>query len=207
MGWIDECQTIERDHCQHQPGGWRWLPRFMILKGGHVYLSRTAPISILKCYQHKLQSRTLNNNNKNNNNNRNSGTNSLGSVGSASTSSTSDTSQSSSLYIEKFDRTRIGHLNRSKTNRLIRLNNDLERDLTLNSIAYYSCYKTDFRCLKSNELNDQRVHCFTINNGIVGEKRYLSVETSVDLQTLNKAWTRSNYYSVMQLKVCANKIS
>lgn len=202
MGWVSEYESLSplSSPCRltsRQPTSLsRWLSRFFIAKGGHVYLFKHPPVAILKAFKGKLAQSSR----------RNHSGSSLGSVGSstsdASTSSTSSTqlslaaaSTSSDLLMSK--------TRRSKPDRVERANQDLEKELLAASMNCFVACKSDFRIVKSSELLDAKDSCFLLNNGSI-ITRYFSTENAVDLQKLQTAWTRTNYHSVTKFKVSSN---
>ncbi|RWS09753.1 gamma-1-syntrophin-like isoform X2 [Dinothrombium tinctorium] len=87
-------------------------------------------------------------------------------------------------------------------------------------IAVYRCYQSVLRCLKTNELVDERENCFILltanGHNQLGTSNvckfgpssiaYLSVETGHDLMKIKNAWNKATYYSVTQLGV-RNKLN
>lgn len=203
MGWLSEREClslIDSPHSrlalQQTTAPSRWLSRFLIAKGGHLYLFKHPPVAILETFKSRLIQTSRRNHSG-------SSGSSLGSVGSstsdASTSSTSSAhfslnaaSTSSDLLMTK--------TRRSKPDKVEKANQDLEKDLLAASSHFFVTCKCDFRIVKPNELLDAKHFCFLLNTGSV-TKRYFSTESEIDLQRLQTAWTRSNFYSVTKFKV------
>ncbi len=204
MGWLSEHECLSPLDSPHSrlvlqqltSATSRWLSRFVIIKGGHVYLFKFPPVAILKAFKNRLAQSSRRNHSG-------SSGSSLGSVGSstsdASTSSTGSAhfslnaaSTSSDLLMTK--------TRNSKLDKVEKANQDLEKDLLAASSHCFVTCKCDFRIVKPNELFDAKHFCFLLNTGAV-TKRYFSTESEIDLQKLQAAWTRSNFYSVTKFKV------
>ena len=196
MGWVSECLSLDssRISLQHS-SGWRWLSRFLIVKGGHVYLFQVPPVSILKSYKYKLAHSSRRNNSG-------SSGSSLGSVVSSASeaSNSSNSAHFSSLNMASESNDLMTKSHKVKPDRMDKINRDMEKELAAASTDYLICYKSDFRCVKPNELSDFKKDCFVLNSGTIA-KRYFSTENANDLQNLQKAWTRANFHSVTELKV------
>nr|XP_046911567.1 gamma-1-syntrophin-like isoform X1 [Dermatophagoides farinae] len=188
----------------------RWLSRFLIVKGGKIYLFKVAPTETLLNYKRKMENILFQRKHRANSNG-----SSLGSVGSGSTS-TSDTSNFSNanstnhlngLYVTNNGCTDnnstlstspcISKAISSKPSRLNKFNKCIENELDLLSIEHWHCYQSDFRCLKSTEQTDNKHDCFQISNS-QSEQKYFSIECNIELERLNDAWNMANYYSVLK---------
>lgn len=196
MGWVSELELIDRSFdCGSSPSTsrWRWLSRFVIVKGGHMYMFKQPPIFILKDIKQKLV-------NFAHRNHSGSTGSSLGSAGSSG-SDASNLSITSFHFNEKNDSNDLlTKLRKTKSDRLVKLNKEFEKELIILSKAHYCCYKSDFRCIRPNELHDEKLHCFMVFSSTLN-KQYFSTENESDLENLKKAWACTNYNSVTKLKV------
>lgn len=202
MGWVSEHESLSthsspsRLTSQPPTAPSRWLSRFLIAKGGHVYLFKYPPVAILKAFKSKLAQSSRRNHSG-------SSGSSLGSVGSTSDASTSS---ASSTQLSTLNATSTStdllmiKTRRSKPDRVERANQDLEKELLAASIHYFVACKSDFRIVKPNELFDAKDSCFLLNNGSKA-KQYFSTESAIELKKLQTAWTRTNYHSVTKFKV------
>lgn len=84
---------------------------------------------------------------------------------------------------------------------MVKLNKDLENELLANSIAHYTCYQTNFSCIKLSQI--RKDYCFTLNSGTSSRKCY-STENREDLEMLERVWMQANYHSINRLKVRRN---
>ncbi|OTF79632.1 PDZ domain containing protein, partial [Euroglyphus maynei] len=189
---------------------YRWLSRFLIIKGGKIYLFKVAPTETLLNYKRKIENISFQRKHRANSNG-----SSLGSVGSSSTSTTSDTSNFSNTngtnQLNGFYVNGNGYTDNSSTlssvggkainskppSRLNKLNKCLENELDLLAIEHWHCYQSDFRCLKPTEQMDNKRDCFVISNS-QSQPKYFSTECSIQLERLNDAWNMANYFSVLK---------
>lgn len=213
MGWVSECITPDGSShllspTQHHLAS-RWLSRYLIIKGGTVYLFKVPPISLLRSTKGRLVASSRRNHSGS------SGT-SLGSVGSSASEATTSSSSSSSTGSAHFslshasesnDRLASGRPGRrgGQSERVQRINRDLDRQLAAEAMETLACYKTDFRTvhLKEALASGLKGHVFQLNSGTTPattKKRFFSTENAANLASLQQAWTRANYHSVIHFK-------
>lgn len=201
MGWISECLDNEANDnggsslsSQHQLNH-RWLSRYLIIKGGCVYLLKGPPAEVLRLCKQRLTSTTFRRHRSG------SSGSSLGSVGSSGSEASNSSNGTSGPWqsIEVLG-------SKMKPDRINRVNRDLENDLRQQSMAHFACYACDFCPVLANQLLDQKKSCFVINGGAFNHK-YFSIEDEQDLERLKRAWTRANYNSVIQIKVYFNLLT
>ncbi|RWS26666.1 hypothetical protein B4U80_04191 [Leptotrombidium deliense] len=91
-------------------------------------------------------------------------------------------------------------------------------DVISGDVRVYRGYQSVLRCLKRNELVDEREYCFLVlTSDLSGNKStqthsskysspigYFSVETGHDLLRIKNAWNKAIYYSVTQLGCVAS---
>lgn len=205
MGWVSECLTIEPDCAlvnsplSKHSLGYRWLSRYLIVKGGNVYLFKSPPTLTLQNFMQKIT-------NAFSRNRSGSSGSSLGSVGSSvsdgsNSSNSAHLASSSNLMTHSCDSNVISSkLRKAKPYQMVNLNKDLESELIAQSIVHFSCYKSQFRCLKSSELFDSKNHCFVIKKDPNNQKCY-STEDKEDLEIFQRVWNKAMYHSVIKLKV------
>lgn len=191
MGWVSECVPSETSTSlvfspnSAVPLASRWLSRYMILKGGQCWLFKRPPTDLLLAAKRRLSLSVARRDQHS------------ASSGSVETSSGSG-SLGSTLSIGHADN--ANRLSRGggayKTDRISRLNRELERELTSRAVVSFECSKADFRVVSGFE---QRSACFLI----FGEpgRRIFSTEDHRCLADLQRAWSGANYQSVIRLMV------
>jgi len=188
MGWVSECSLTDRTANPAENFEWRWLPRFIIMKGGNLYLFKLPPLSTLMCFKQKLFCPSR----------RNHSGSSLGSVGSSGSEASNSSNSTHTCHGPNEPNESFSKIHKAKPDRLLKLNKDFEGELVANSVACFNCYKSDFQVVKLNEQCDGKTHCFVLYSG---KRIYFSTENAIDLENLQKAWATSNYHSVTKLKV------
>lgn len=203
MGWVSECvandssASLVFSPISAVPVASRWLWRYMILKGGQCWLFKRPPTDLLLAAKRRLALSVA----RRAHHSASSGS-SLGSVISSNTSST-ESEPSRALGHGNADS--VSRLSRGggggayKTDRLSRLNRELERELTARALVSFECSKADFRVVREGEQRDAKQACFLI----FGEpgRGYFSTEDHRCLADLQRAWSGANYQSVIRVMV------
>ncbi|KAF7493182.1 Gamma-2-syntrophin [Sarcoptes scabiei] len=203
LSWLSLLSPTKFSQVRQQQQ-FRWLPLFIIIKGGKIYLFKSVPIETLLTYGRKLGNIRYNSNGS-----------SLGSVGSYSTV-TSEHSNSIGNYPSSMIRSQTNEsINRdtidsctikststtSRLDRAAKLNRCLDNELAVLCTDHWECSGSDYRTVQSDEQLDDRKNCFLLYHQKSKIPRYFSVEQSSDLDRLTKTWDIANYLSVIKNKI------
>lgn len=163
----------------------RWLTRYLIIKGGKMYVFKCAPTSTLLNYNRKISSLFYNRNNSNGS--------SLGSVGSStSDASNSSISCSNNGLVDSFSSSHT----KVRPEKFCKINKCLDNELKLVALDHWDCFTMEVISVKPEKQWDEKKDCLILNDG-KNKPKYFSTECSNNRDSLIKAWNLSRYYSVV----------